>query len=246
MGAGRCAAAGRLGAAPGRARLRLGRRGHAGAGRRVPRPLLDRGRLSLARGARDPGGVVRLRPDRRRRTHAQPRRSRRPGAGRRRRRLALRRVVLGGRALRHDLQGRGRRRRRGADRLRDRRLAAPRHLRRGPRLRRRLREPRDHRQRDAQHAGPVRLSAGDRRRHAGRHPPARLVAARLGRAGGIGDLDAALDVRRWRDGLHWVGLFLVAVAGLFVWATWRRMGESENPPTTSRRWSGRRSASPAC
>ena len=31
-------------------------------------------------------------------------------------------------------------------------------------------------------------------------------------------------------GLHWVGLFLVAVAGLFVWATWRRMGESENPP----------------
>ncbi len=35
-----------------------------------------------------------------------------------------------------------------------------------------------------------------------------------------------------RDGgeLHWVGLFLVAVACLFVWATWRRMGESENPP----------------
>ncbi len=31
-------------------------------------------------------------------------------------------------------------------------------------------------------------------------------------------------------GLHWVGLFLVAVAGLFVWATWRRMDESENPP----------------
>jgi uncharacterized membrane protein len=31
-------------------------------------------------------------------------------------------------------------------------------------------------------------------------------------------------------GLHWVGLFLVAVAGLFVWTTWRRMGESENPP----------------
>lgn len=30
--------------------------------------------------------------------------------------------------------------------------------------------------------------------------------------------------------LHWVGLFLVAVAGLFVWTTWRRMGESENPP----------------
>ena len=32
------------------------------------------------------------------------------------------------------------------------------------------------------------------------------------------------------DGLLWVGLFLVAVAGLFVWATWRRMGEAENPP----------------
>ncbi len=31
-------------------------------------------------------------------------------------------------------------------------------------------------------------------------------------------------------GLHWVGLFLVAVAGLFVWATWRRMGERESPP----------------
>ena len=103
-------------------------------------------------------------------------------------------LVRGGRALRHDLQGRGRRWRRGADRLRDRRLPAPRHLRRGPRLRRRLRQPRDHRQRDAQHAGPVRLSAGDRRRHPGRHPPARLVAARLGRPAGIGDVDAALDV----------------------------------------------------
>ena len=30
--------------------------------------------------------------------------------------------------------------------------------------------------------------------------------------------------------LHWVGLFLVGVAGLFIWATWRRMAESENPP----------------
>ncbi|HTR82871.1 MAG TPA: DUF2339 domain-containing protein [Reyranella sp.] len=28
--------------------------------------------------------------------------------------------------------------------------------------------------------------------------------------------------------LHWVGIFLVAVAGLFVWATWRRLGEGEN------------------
>jgi uncharacterized membrane protein len=33
------------------------------------------------------------------------------------------------------------------------------------------------------------------------------------------------------SGLPWVGLFLVAVAGLFVWTTWRRLGESENPPT---------------
>src|SRR6185436_8977499 len=32
------------------------------------------------------------------------------------------------------------------------------------------------------------------------------------------------------DGLPWVGLFLVAVAGLFVWATWKRLGERENPP----------------
>ncbi|TAJ87472.1 DUF2339 domain-containing protein [Reyranella sp.] len=30
--------------------------------------------------------------------------------------------------------------------------------------------------------------------------------------------------------LHWVGLFLVGVSGLFVWATWRRMGEDENSP----------------
>ena len=36
----------------------------------------------------------------------------------------------------------------------------------GAGLRRRLRQSRHHRQRDAQHAGPVRLSAGDRRRHA--------------------------------------------------------------------------------
>jgi uncharacterized membrane protein len=33
------------------------------------------------------------------------------------------------------------------------------------------------------------------------------------------------------SGLPWVGLFLVAVAGLFVWTTWRRLGESDNPPT---------------
>ena len=32
------------------------------------------------------------------------------------------------------------------------------------------------------------------------------------------------------DGLHFVGAFLVAVAALFVWATWRRMAESETPP----------------
>jgi uncharacterized membrane protein len=29
--------------------------------------------------------------------------------------------------------------------------------------------------------------------------------------------------------LHWVGLFLVALAGLFDWASWRRLQESENP-----------------
>jgi uncharacterized membrane protein len=29
--------------------------------------------------------------------------------------------------------------------------------------------------------------------------------------------------------LHWVGLFLVALAGLFVWASWRRIQERENP-----------------
>ncbi len=32
------------------------------------------------------------------------------------------------------------------------------------------------------------------------------------------------------EGLPWVCLFLVAVAGLFVWATWRRLEESDNPP----------------
>jgi len=32
------------------------------------------------------------------------------------------------------------------------------------------------------------------------------------------------------SGLPWVGLFLVAVADLFVWTTWRRLGESDNPP----------------
>ena len=47
---------------------------------------------------------------------------------------------------------------------------------------------------------------------------------------GIGDLDRALDAIPASSGLHWVGLFLVAVAGLFVWTTWRRLGESENPP----------------
>jgi len=32
------------------------------------------------------------------------------------------------------------------------------------------------------------------------------------------------------SGLPWVALFLVAVAGLFVWTTSRRLGESDNPP----------------
>lgn len=31
--------------------------------------------------------------------------------------------------------------------------------------------------------------------------------------------------------LHWVSFSLVAVAALFVWVTWRRMAEKENPPT---------------
>jgi hypothetical protein len=31
------------------------------------------------------------------------------------------------------------------------------------------------------------------------------------------------------DELHWVGLFLVAIAGLFVWVTWKRMSASDNP-----------------
>jgi uncharacterized membrane protein len=31
------------------------------------------------------------------------------------------------------------------------------------------------------------------------------------------------------DGLPWVAAFLVAVAGVFVWATWKRLGENENP-----------------
>lgn len=46
---------------------------------------------------------------------------------------------------------------------------------------------------------------------------------------------AALWTAAWMfddgpEGLHWVAAFLVAVAGLFVWATWRRMRESDNPP----------------
>ncbi len=32
------------------------------------------------------------------------------------------------------------------------------------------------------------------------------------------------------DGLPWVSLFMVAVAGLFVWTTWKRVSEKENPP----------------
>ena len=100
----------------------------------------------------------------------------------------------------------------------------------GARLRRRLRQSRHHRQRDAQHARPVRLSAGDRRRHAGRHPRPRLVAARLGRARGLGDLDGGLDAVRRRADCTGSACSWWRCAGLFVWATWRRMGESENPP----------------
>jgi uncharacterized membrane protein len=29
--------------------------------------------------------------------------------------------------------------------------------------------------------------------------------------------------------MHWVSAFLVALAGLFIWATWKRLGEQENP-----------------
>ena len=47
---------------------------------------------------------------------------------------------------------------------------------------------------------------------------------------GSAALDGRLDVSPTSSGLPWVGLFLVAVAGLFVWTTWRRLGESENPP----------------
>lgn len=32
------------------------------------------------------------------------------------------------------------------------------------------------------------------------------------------------------SGLVWVGLFLDAIAALFAWAAWRRLGEGENPP----------------
>lgn len=41
---------------------------------------------------------------------------------------------------------------------------------------------------------------------------------------------ASHDAPELRQEMPWVGLFVVAVAGLFVWATWKRMGESENPP----------------
>jgi uncharacterized membrane protein len=44
---------------------------------------------------------------------------------------------------------------------------------------------------------------------------------------------SALWVVAWMamqgDGLVWVAAFLVAVGGLYVWTTWRRMAESENP-----------------
>ena len=54
-----------------------------------------------------------------------------------------------------------------------------------------------------------------------------------GRSAGACWLGSAIWTVLWMlslaGGLHWVGLFLVAVAGLFVWATWRRLGESENP-----------------
>jgi uncharacterized membrane protein len=40
----------------------------------------------------------------------------------------------------------------------------------------------------------------------------------------------ALDPLKYGDDLIWVGLFQVAVAGLFVWATWRRVREEGDAP----------------
>ncbi len=120
----------RLGAPARLACLHLGRRRHARVVGDLPRPLLDRGGISLARGAGDPGRAVRLRADRRRREDKVARRAGSAGPGRGRHRGGLRRAVLGGRAVRHDFQGRGRRRRDGVDRLRHRRVAAARHPRR--------------------------------------------------------------------------------------------------------------------
>ena len=150
----------------------------------LPGPLLDRGGLSLARGAGDPGRAVRLRADRRRREDEAAATSGSPQA------LAaagvaalygalfsavalydmISKVAAGGGAAALTAFAIGVSLRHGI-------LVA------GAGLRRRLRQSRHHRQRDAQHARPVRLSAGDRRRHAGGHPHPRLVAARLGRAG---------------------------------------------------------------
>ena len=62
----------------------------------------------------------------------------------------------------------------------------------------------------------------------GGHPASRLVAARAGacwRARRCWTVALDAGDRAIGRELHWVGLFLVALAGLFVWATWRRMRE---------------------
>ena len=97
---------------------------------------------------------------------------------------------------RHDLQGRGERRCGRPDGVRDHAVTAPWHPRRRSGLCRWIPEPRHHRQRAAQHAGPVRQSAGHCRRHADRHQDARLVGSGLGRAGGLGAMDRAVDAER--------------------------------------------------
>ena len=182
-----------MGAAAGRAGVPVDRRHHTGPRGGLPGALLDRGGLSLARGARHPGGSVRLRPGRRRRTDAQSRRSRGAGAGGCRRGGTLRVAVRGGRALRHGVQGRRRRCGDRPDGFRHGSVAAARHPRGRPGVRRRLREPGGHQHRRGQYARAVRLSVRHRGRNAGGHPPARLVASGLGCPGRHRALDPCLD-----------------------------------------------------
>ena len=61
---------------------------------------------------------------------------------------------------------------------------------------------------------------------------------------------SALWILVWLDanagGLPWACAFLVAVAGLFVWATWRGSRKARTCRSTSRPWCGRRWPAPAC